>query len=117
MSTPEQIEKHLNNYSQRNPDKNLGQDLQIPHPFDFKAREDELRAAMLKAEESDKLKSAFLANVSHEIRTPLNGIMGVASIMLENEMDLRRLVGETKSMTFFLKIEKEKKKEKKKTPF
>ena len=29
-----------------------------------------------KAEESDRLKSAFLANLSHEIRTPMNGIIG-----------------------------------------
>ena len=36
----------------------------------------ELTAAKEKAEESDRLKSAFLANLSHEIRTPMNGIIG-----------------------------------------
>ncbi len=34
-----------------------------------------------KAEESDKLKSAFLANISHEIRTPLNAVVGFAKIL------------------------------------
>ncbi|HOO84599.1 MAG TPA: HAMP domain-containing sensor histidine kinase, partial [Prolixibacteraceae bacterium] len=37
-----------------------------------------------KAQESDRLKSAFLANLSHDIRTPMNAIMGFAEI-LENE--------------------------------
>ena len=37
----------------------------------------ELKAARIKAEESDRLKSAFLANMSHEIRTPLNAIVGI----------------------------------------
>ena len=36
----------------------------------------ELKKAKEKAEESDRLKSAFLANLSHEIRTPMNGIIG-----------------------------------------
>jgi len=37
--------------------------------------------ALNKAEEGDKLKSAFIANMSHEIRTPLNGIVGFASVL------------------------------------
>lgn len=42
---------------------------------------EELIQARKKAEENDKLKSAFLSNLSHEIRTPLNGIMGFISIL------------------------------------
>jgi PAS domain S-box-containing protein len=47
----------------------------------------ELRIAKDKAEESDQLKSAFLANVSHEIRTPMNGILGFAALL--NKSDLK----------------------------
>ena len=42
---------------------------------------EQLRIAKDKAEESDRLKSAFLANVSHEIRTPLNGILGFTKLL------------------------------------
>lgn len=41
----------------------------------------ELKAARIKAEESDRLKSAFLANMSHEIRTPLNAIVGFSNLL------------------------------------
>lgn len=44
--------------------------------------------AKIRAEKSDKLKSAFLANMSHEIRTPMYGILGCAQFLKEyNETD------------------------------
>lgn len=39
-----------------------------------------------KAEESDKLKTAFINNISHEIRTPLNGILGFGPMIAENDL-------------------------------
>lgn len=36
---------------------------------------------LIHAQESDKLKSAFLANLSHEIRTPLNAVIGFSSLI------------------------------------
>lgn len=42
---------------------------------------EELEQAKRKAEESDRLKTAFLSNMSHEIRTPLNGILGFSSML------------------------------------
>ena len=46
----------------------------------------ELQKAKEQAEESDRLKSAFLANVSHEIRTPMNGILGFADLLKSPEL-------------------------------
>jgi len=43
-----------------------------------------LKTAKEKAEESDRLKTAFLHNMSHEIRTPMNAIMGFSELMLSN---------------------------------
>lgn len=42
---------------------------------------EELVRAKEKAEENDRLKSAFLANLSHEIRTPMNAIMGFSQLL------------------------------------
>lgn len=48
---------------------------------DRKKIEMNLIAAKEKAEESDKLKSAFLSNMSHEIRTPMNAILGFSTLL------------------------------------
>ena len=47
----------------------------ISSVFQRQKSEQELLHAKERAEESDKLKSAFLSNVSHEIRTPMNTII------------------------------------------
>lgn len=43
-----------------------------------------LKIAKEKAEESDRLKTAFLHNMSHEIRTPMNAIMGFSELLYMN---------------------------------
>lgn len=58
-----------------------------------KNSEEKLKAAIRKAEESDRLKSAFLANISHEIRTPLNAIMGFSQMIQKNFRNDEQLNG------------------------
>ena len=47
----------------------------------------QLVEAKEKAEESERMKSAFLANISHEIRTPLNSIVGFSDIIATGDLD------------------------------
>ncbi|MDP2724348.1 MAG: response regulator [Bacteroidales bacterium] len=47
---------------------------------------EEIVFAKEKAEESDKLKTAFINNISHEIRTPLNGILGFGQFLADSDL-------------------------------
>ena len=49
----------------------------------LKENNEELIKAKEKAEESDRLKTAFLQNLSHEIRTPMNAIMGFSELLIQ----------------------------------
>ena len=59
----------------------------------------ELKAAAEEAESASRAKSDFLSNMSHDIRTPMNAIIGIGSLM-ENEQDLS-----AKMRTYIQKIQ------------
>ena len=54
---------------------------------DRKQSEEELINAKEKAEEGDRLKTAFLNNISHEIRTPMNAIVGFCALLGEPDLN------------------------------
>ncbi|MDR0262003.1 MAG: PAS domain-containing sensor histidine kinase [Sphingobacterium sp.] len=57
--------------------------------------EEQLLRSKEAAEESERLKSAFISNMNHEIRTPLSAIMGFGSIIAETpDPELRKEYGE-----------------------
>lgn len=60
----------------------------------------ELIKAKIKAEEGDRLKSSFLANLSHEIRTPMNAINGFTELILNTK------ISESEKLEYLNVIEK-----------
>ncbi len=53
-----------------------------------KEYEDNLLRAKKLAEESDRMKTAFLSTISHELRTPLNAIIGFSELIRMTEVDM-----------------------------
>ncbi len=47
----------------------------------------ELLKAKDAAEDAVRVKTDFMANMSHELRTPMNAVLGMAGILLDEEMD------------------------------
>jgi signal transduction histidine kinase len=75
------------------PLKIVGASMRIDNRKDM---ENALIQARNKAQESDRLKTAFLANMGHEIRTPLNAIVGFADLLpvVQSEEDRNQLIQE-----------------------
>ncbi|MCL5030656.1 MAG: PAS domain-containing sensor histidine kinase [Bacteroidetes bacterium] len=62
------------------PELNIGQ-IYGSDITDLKAAEEKLKLALKKAEDSEKIKSYFLAQMSHEIRSPLTALLGFSAII------------------------------------
>jgi PAS domain S-box-containing protein len=56
----------------------------------LKLTEEALIKARNRAEESDRLKTAFLRNISHEIRTPMNSIVGFSSLLGDPDLSVEK---------------------------
>ncbi|OGV28560.1 MAG: hypothetical protein A3E88_06350 [Legionellales bacterium RIFCSPHIGHO2_12_FULL_35_11] len=50
---------------------------------DQKKTENELKNAISLAEQANKTKSEFIANMSHDIRTPLSGVVGMSQLLVD----------------------------------
>ena len=67
--------------------------------YQLRDKNDELRKSKEEAEKLSLLKTKFLSTVSHELRTPLYGVVGLTSLLLEDNKDQKQ-VEDLKSLKF-----------------
>lgn len=73
--------------------RNLERDAELNRlKLEAHQKTDLLEEVSLKAQESERLKTAFLNNISHELRTPMNGILGFLEYLEDPQLE-----GEIKS--------------------
>ncbi len=66
---------------------------------ELKEKNNQLRDSRDNAERLSKLKTEFLSTVSHELRTPLYGVVGLASLLLDDK-SLKKHESDLKSLKF-----------------
>lgn len=64
---------------------------QFIHVFDdvteLREASEAMQQAVIRADEANRTKSQFLANISHELRTPLNGLIGLSRLLAATSLD------------------------------
>ena len=57
----------------------------------YRVLQDQLERTIEEAEKTSQTKSKFIASLNHELRTPLNGVMGMANLLMDTQLDERQL--------------------------
>lgn len=56
----------------------------------YRVLQDQLERTIEEAEKTSQTKSKFIASLNHELRTPLNGVMGMANLLMDTQLDDRQ---------------------------